>query len=227
MARKPGVTVAGVQRRAQILQKAEELIARGGFHEMTMDSIAEALDVSKSGLYHYFKQKDDLLFAIRLETLTSLIAHQRDRMNSGRPYVELVQEMLQEGIKLVSDSPAKYRAIFELKMKSTTEREAEIRALELEYFHMMVATVQGAIDEGSLRAVDPRLVTQAILSMANHAQYWFNPAGRLSHRAVADAYWDMLFAGIAAGGQAGSGDGAKLPRAAKVEFSLSHDAPTS
>src|SRR6478735_8788259 len=103
MARKPGVTVAGVQRRAQILQKAEELIARGGFHEMTMDSIAEALDVSKSGLYHYFKQKDDLLFAIRLETLTTLIAHQRERMNSGRPYVDLVQEMLQEGIKLVSD----------------------------------------------------------------------------------------------------------------------------
>lgn len=227
MARKPGVTVAGVQRRAQILQKAEELIARGGFHEMTMDSIAEALDVSKSGLYHYFKQKDDLLFAIRLETLTTLIAHQRERMNSGRPYVELVQEMLQEGVKLVSDSPAKYRAIFELKMKSSTEREAEIRALEREYFHMMVATAQGAIDEGSLRPVDPRLVTQAILSVANHAQYWFKPSGRLSHRAVADAYWDMIFTGISADERRGTTHGTKIPRAAKVEFSRNDEVPTS
>ncbi|ETB30963.1 hypothetical protein N602_31750 [Mycobacterium avium subsp. hominissuis 10-5606] len=74
MARKPGVTVAGVRRRAQILQKAEQLIARGAFQDMTMESIAEALDVSKSGLYHYFKHKDDLLFAIRLQTLSSLIA---------------------------------------------------------------------------------------------------------------------------------------------------------
>ncbi|ORB39045.1 hypothetical protein BST41_18710 [Mycolicibacterium porcinum] len=212
-----------MQRRAQILQKAEELIARGGFHEMTMDSIAEALDVSKSGLYHYFRQKDDLLFAIRTETLAGLIAKQRERMQSGRPYVDLVQEMVQEGLRLVSDSPAKYRAIFELKMKSSTEREAQIRELEREYFHMMVATVQGAIDEGSLRPVDPRLVTQAILSMANHAQYWFQPSGRLSHRAVADAFWDMLFTGISVDGHRGSVDSAKIPRAAKVEFSLASE----
>lgn len=221
MARKPGVTAAGAQRRAQILQKAEDLIARGGFHEMTMDSIAEALDVSKSGLYHYFKQKDDLLYAIRTETLNGLIANQRERMDSGRPYVELVREMLWEGIKLVSDSPAKYRAIFELKMKSSAEREAEIRELERDYFHNMVATVQGAIDEGSLREVDPRLVTQAILSMANHAQYWFKPSGRLSHRAVADAYWEMLFDGISNDARRRSGNGTRIPRTAEVEFSRS------
>ncbi|WP_162938561.1 TetR/AcrR family transcriptional regulator [Mycobacterium kyogaense] len=225
MARKPGVTAAGVQRRAQILQKAEELIARGGFHEMTMDSIAEALDVSKSSLYHYFRLKEDVLFAIRTETLAGLIAKQRERMQSGRPYIELVREMMQEGLKLVSDSPAKYRAIFELKMKSSTDREAEIRELEREYFHMMVATVQGAIDEGSLRAVDPRLVAQAILSMANHAQYWFKPSGRMSHRAVADAFWDMLSSGIAADDHRGTLDGAKIPRALKVEFSLASESP--
>ncbi|ETB18005.1 TetR/AcrR family transcriptional regulator [Mycobacterium intracellulare] len=227
MARKPGVTVAGVRRRAQILQKAEQLIARGAFQDMTMESIAEALDVSKSGLYHYFKHKDDLLFAIRLQTLSSLIAHQRERMSSGRPYADLVREMLHEGIKLVSDSPAKYRAIFELKMKATAERETEIRALESEYFHMMVATVQGAIDEGSVRPIDPRLATQAILSMINHAQYWFKPSGRLSHRALADAYWDMLYTGIAAEERRGSTNGAKIPRTARVEFVHSDQAPAS
>jgi AcrR family transcriptional regulator len=227
MARKPGVTVAGVQRRAQIIQQAEELIARGGFHDMTMDSIAVALDVSKSGLYHYFKQKDDLLFAIRMQTLNDLITKQRERMDSGRPYVELVQEMLREGIKLVSDSPAKFRAIFELKLKASTEREVEIRALEREYFHMMVATVQGAIDEGDLRRVDPRLVAQAILSMANHAQYWFNPSGKLSHHAVADVYWDMLSTGVFAEDRRRGGNDAKIPRAATVEFSRSDEEPAS
>jgi len=225
MARKPGVTVVGVQRRAQILRKAEELLASGGFQDMTMDSIAEALDVSKSGLYHYFKQKDDLLFAIRFETLNALIAKQRERMESRRPYIELVEEMLREGMKMVSDSPAKFRALFELKMKSSAQREAQISELEREYFHLMVATVQGAIDEGDLRPVDPRLVTQAILSMANHAQYWFKPAGRLSHRAVADAFWDMLSAGVSTARQLNDNDGATIPKSAKVEFSRSDGLP--
>ncbi|WP_432791020.1 TetR/AcrR family transcriptional regulator [Mycolicibacterium sp. ELW1-p] len=227
MARKPGVTVAGVRRRAQILHKAEELIARGAFQDMTMESIADALDVSKSGLYHYFKQKDDLLFAIRLETLTGLITHQRERMNSGRPYVDLVREMLYDGIKLVSDSPAKYRAIFELKMKSIAEREEEIQALERDYFHMMAATVQGAIDEGSIRPTDPRLVTQAILSMINHAQYWFKPSGRLSHRALADAYWEMLFIGVASEEWRTVPTATPIPRAANVEFINTEHSPPS
>jgi TetR/AcrR family transcriptional regulator, cholesterol catabolism regulator len=225
MARKPGVTVVGVQRRAQILRKAEELLARGGFHDMTMDSIAEALDVSKSGLYHYFKQKEDLLFAIRYETLNALIAKHRERMDSGRPHIEQVEEMLREGIKMVSDSPAKFRALFELKLKSSAQREAEISALEREYFHLMVATVQGAIDDGDLRPVDPRLVAQAILSMANHAQYWFKPSGRLSHRAVADGFWDMMFAGLSTSWKRDGSDGASFPRGAKVEFTRSGEVP--
>jgi TetR/AcrR family transcriptional regulator, cholesterol catabolism regulator len=225
MARKPGVTVAGVRRRAQILQKAEELIAHGGFQDMTMDSIAEALDVSKSGLYHYFRHKDDLLYAIRRENLTFLIADQRERLNSGRPYVEVVKEILYGGIKIVSNSPAKFRAIYELKMKTTTEREAEISALEREYFHLLVATVQGAIDEGNLRPVDPRLVTQAILSLTNHLQYWYKAPGRLSPRAVADAYWDMLFTGISADGERDSTSGPTIPRSARVEFSYHDKAP--
>ena len=218
MARKPGVTATGLQRRAQILRKAEELIARGGFHEMTMEAIADALDVSKSGLYHYFKQKEDLLYAIRFDTLTGLVVKQRERMESNRPYVEQVQEMLREGLKLVSDSPAKYRAIFELKQHTSSTREAEISALEREYFHMMVATVQAAIDEGSFRPIDARLFAQAILSMANHAQYWFKPSGRLSHRAVADAYWDMLTVGVLVDSEAKVSTNAKIPKAAKVEF---------
>jgi AcrR family transcriptional regulator len=196
MARKPGVTVNGVQRRAQILQKAEELIARLGVQEMTMDLIADELDASKSAIYHYFKQKDDLLFAIRHDTMTAMVADQRRRMTSTRPSLELVREMLLEDIRVVHESPAKYRAIIELKGKSTPEREAVMSELEREYFLLMVATVQRAIDEGDLRPVEPRLVVQAILGMANHVQYSFNSSGPRSHRAVAEGLWDMLFVGI-------------------------------
>jgi AcrR family transcriptional regulator len=196
MARRPGVTVNGVQRRAQILQKAEELIASLGVQEMTMDLIADELDASKSAIYHYFKQKDDLLFAIRHDTLTGMVAEQRRRMTSTRPSLELVREMLFEDIRVVHESPAKYRAIIELKGKSTPEREAVMSELEREYFLLMVATVQRAIDEGDLRPVEPRLVVQAILGMANHVQYSFNSWGPRSHRAVAEGLWDMLFVGI-------------------------------
>ena len=170
-------------------------MATGAFSDMTMESIADTIGISKSALYHYFRQKDDLLYAIRLETLTGLTAKQRERMQSGRPYVEQLQEILREGMKLISDSPAKFRAMFELKQNLSVERQIKIDELEKEYFNSTVTIVQGAIDEGSFRPVSPQLFSQALLSMINHAQYWFKPSGRLSYLAVADAYWDMLTAG--------------------------------
>lgn len=52
------------QRRTQILDAAERLFYEKGFDGVTMDEIADAVELSKGSLYVYFKNKDSLFFAI-------------------------------------------------------------------------------------------------------------------------------------------------------------------
>ena len=50
--------------RDAILERAAELFARQGFTATSMNEVAAACGVSKAGLYHYVRDKQELLFQI-------------------------------------------------------------------------------------------------------------------------------------------------------------------
>lgn len=52
------------KRRTEIINAAEKLFYAKGFDKVTMEEIAEAVDLSKGSLYLTFKNKDSLFFAI-------------------------------------------------------------------------------------------------------------------------------------------------------------------
>jgi len=61
------------QRRAQLIEVAQELFFSKGFEATTMAGILKASGLSKGGFYHHFSSKDELLFAV-FEQLTNQIA---------------------------------------------------------------------------------------------------------------------------------------------------------
>lgn len=90
------------ERRVQVLDLAQELFARQGFHHVAMDDIADSADVSKPVLYRHFPGKLDLYLAVvdRLgaDLLAVLEAHpveRRDRAGFAealtRAYLEFVE----------------------------------------------------------------------------------------------------------------------------------------
>jgi AcrR family transcriptional regulator len=52
------------RRRAEILDAAEALYAKKGWDALTMDQVARSARLSRALVYVYFRDKDDLLFAI-------------------------------------------------------------------------------------------------------------------------------------------------------------------
>lgn len=59
---------------ADILEKSSRLMASRGFHGTSMRDLAEATGRSLSGLYHYFRNKEDLLYLINYHGFTALNA---------------------------------------------------------------------------------------------------------------------------------------------------------
>ncbi len=52
--------------RSQILQTAQQLYQRHGIRKVTMDDLAKAVGKTRSALYYYFKNRDELLEAVLL-----------------------------------------------------------------------------------------------------------------------------------------------------------------
>ena len=59
-----GLQTAGTSRREQILASALELFRKQGYDRTSLREISERLGISKSGLYHHFEAKDDLISSL-------------------------------------------------------------------------------------------------------------------------------------------------------------------
>lgn len=59
-------------KKAQIIDMAATIFAERGYVSAKMEDIAERCGVSKSMLYHYFKRKEDILFEILTQHVSSL-----------------------------------------------------------------------------------------------------------------------------------------------------------
>ncbi len=61
------------ERRRSILRAAREMFFENGFHDATVDSVAERAEVSKGTVYLYFVSKESLLAHLLLEGLEDLV----------------------------------------------------------------------------------------------------------------------------------------------------------
>lgn len=64
-------TAHGLERRERILRAAAVCFCRRGFHRTTMQEICDKADLSKGGLYTYFKSKEEILAAVVEESFTA------------------------------------------------------------------------------------------------------------------------------------------------------------
>jgi AcrR family transcriptional regulator len=69
--------------RGQILDAAEEVFARKGFHDATVKEIAAAAEFSVGGVYSFFEDKDDLFVQIYLRRGAEFMQGMREVLAAG------------------------------------------------------------------------------------------------------------------------------------------------
>jgi AcrR family transcriptional regulator len=81
------------RRRGEFLDAAESLYAKQGWEAVTMDQVARTARLSRALLYHYFRDKDDLLFAIgerAMKLLYQRFAAALETPGTGRDKVDAI-----------------------------------------------------------------------------------------------------------------------------------------
>jgi len=181
--------------REQILARAAELFARQGYSATSMNQVAEACGVSKPSLYHYVRDKDQLLVEIaegHVAKLNALVdAVQREALAPEARVRRLIEAFLD----VYADSQAAHRVLTEdVKFLPETDRERVLAAQR--------AVVEGFAD--AVAAARPELrhadllkpLTMLLFGMMNWMFTWLQPDGRLTHGAMAPVVADLFFGGL-------------------------------
>lgn len=149
----------------QILQEATRLFVNRGYHGLSMREIAEAVGVSKAGLYYHFKDKEDLFLAIltnNLDRLEQTIQQAQQAPTVRAQVVQFVTEIFQWA--------PEQRAIIRLASQEMDHLSqhgvAEFTRLYHDKFIGQIqAMLAAGIERGELRPMDPGVATWLLLGM--------------------------------------------------------------
>jgi len=164
--------------REQILARAAELFARQGYTATSMNQVALACGVSKPSLYHYVRDKYQLLVEIaegHVERLKELATRPRSAAPEAR-----VRAMIASFLEVYAESQAAHRVLTEdVKFLEPADRK---RVLDIQ--RVVVSAFAEAIAETrpELRAAElHRPLTMLLFGMMNWMFTWLQPRGKLTH----------------------------------------------
>ena len=84
-------TARGAATRGRIVDAATELVRAHGVANTTIDAVIEASKVSKSQVYHYFVDKDDLVLAVIQRQAECVLGTHEELLRAGGRYAELFE----------------------------------------------------------------------------------------------------------------------------------------
>ncbi len=183
--------------REQILARAAELFASQGYTATSMNQVAQACGVSKPSLYHYVRDKYQLLVEIaegHVTLLKALAAQVQARPLD--PQAQL-RELIDSFVGAYAGSRAAHRVLTEdVKFLEPADRE-RLLAVQREVvaaFANAIARVRPELRRAELH----KPLTMLLFGMMNWMFTWLQPGGKLTHAAMAPIVADLFFGGLAA-----------------------------
>jgi len=180
-----------------ILAQAALAFARAGYQGTSMNEVAQACGLSKATLYHYYRDKYDLLVSIadghvsRLQAIVGdalaapLGAQERMRSLIGR----LLQEYaLARHAHRVLTEDVRYLAPADRERILDKEREV------VDGFAQVVGALRPDLQAQALG----KPLTMLLFGMINWLFTWLKPDGALDHEAMAPIVADLFLGGLAA-----------------------------
>lgn len=100
-----------VERRTELVDGALDAIRRRG-RDVSMDEIAAEIGVSKTVLYRYFVDKNDLTTAVMMRfTQTTLIPNMASALSANLDGFDLTREVIRVYVETVAAEPEPYRFV--------------------------------------------------------------------------------------------------------------------
>jgi AcrR family transcriptional regulator len=178
-------------KRLAILRASAKLFARHGYAGTSITMIAEACGASKALLYHYYPDKESVLFDVLSTHLKALVAAVEAAAQAPDDRLGRLAEALLEAYR---DADAEHQVQIAGLRLLPPERQDSLKALE----RRLVAPFSEAIAEAVPQlAGSPRLapVTMSLFGMLNWHYLWFREGGALSRAEYARLAVGLIEAG--------------------------------
>lgn len=183
--------------RGQILAAAARLFATRGYTATTMNEVAAASGISKATLYHYVRDKPELLAQIAAGHVATLEALVHDVAARRLPPAEHLRELIQRFMQAYAGAQHQHRVLTEDVRFLDAARQRAV----LDGQRRVVAAFADAVaalrpDLAAARLHRP--LAMLLFGMINWTFTWLRADGELTHERLGAVVADLFFGGLPA-----------------------------
>ena len=187
------VRIMKSRKHRKILSVAARLISKKSFKGTSLQEIADKVGLHKSTLFHYFKNKEELL----LEILTEGVDEVSSNLKKIIAEKELApEEKLKKAIgshlALLSehfDTVNIYLNDFRSMSKKNQPLYLDKRKEYQRNFEKIIVEMK---KNGYFKGLDTKIVTFGLLGMLNWTVKWYHPGGSLKATEIGDIFYRMV-----------------------------------
>jgi AcrR family transcriptional regulator len=183
------------EKREAILRRSAGVIAERGVDRASMAQIAAECGVSKALLYHYYENKDELVFDIVREHLETLEAALDEADDPGLHPDQRLRRLVHATLETYRDSDDQHKIQLGAMPTLPPDRAEALREIErriVRRFAVVLRLVNPAL-EGRRPLLTP--VTMSLFGMINWVYLWFRPDGPISRAEYADLATQLILEG--------------------------------
>lgn len=181
--------------RELILDRAAALFARGGYSATSMNQVAEACGLSKATLYHYYRDKYELLVSIADGHVTRLRAIVDEALAEESTPEGQMRALVRRLVEEYANAQNEHRVLTEdVKFLQPGDRD-RILGKEREVvagFARVVAALRPDLTEAAMG----KPLTMLLFGMVNWMFTWMKPDGPLSYEDMAPVVADLFLGGL-------------------------------
>lgn len=183
-------------REDQLLQVATRLFKEKGYHNTSMQDLADALGVQKASLYYYIDSKEELLQRL-LEYASCVLGAQIDATyTADLPPAEKLRRVLETHAVTIMDHLDLVAVYLHECRNLPPRRLEEALAVRKHYEQVLMTILKEGVAGGDFRPVNIRMAVLGLLGMLNWTHQWFSPDGPLSSQEVAAILADLALHGL-------------------------------
>jgi len=184
-------------KREAVLRMAARFFNQKGFHTTSLDDVANALNVTKPTIYHYFANKDEILFECTRRGLSAIITASREAAAQGGTGASRLHGVLMTYAMVMMDDYGICVARTQDHSLSEASRK-QFRALKREIDTLIRQVVIEGVEDGSLKVRDVRIATFTAAQSLNGLGNWYNPGGPSGKEETARLVVATLMEGLSA-----------------------------
>ena len=183
-------------RAVEVYRTAARIILQKGYDATSVSDIADALGITKAGLYHYIKGKTELLYEIMKYGLEEL---EREVLVPAREIADPEQRLrfvVTTHARIVTRGDGVVTILVDEARALTPAQNRNVMRMKRKYIDCLRDTLDELKKLRKLRGVDTTVAAFSITGAINWLSRWYRPGGELSAEEIAWQIADIALNGV-------------------------------